>query len=601
MQPAPDQNLRKPERRHRGLSRRLVATISPGLLRLSLHRAALIVAGAVAIVGCRQPPSPTQTAPVPTATLLAPSPNPAGTNTAGTNTAAANIGAGTDAAPPPTGLLALPHATLVAMSDASSVLKPCGCTEELQRGGVERNARWLREAKRLDSALALVHAGNLLVEDEPPLPRMAAQRAMRQDAFVDVLTSLPVVAVALSSDDIERGGAHVKALLARSGLPLVADGWDHGVAGVAVRRLIKLDGGLKLAVFALDSAAGDLDAQNGLVAVHVAAARAEGADLIVALSNLGLRNSRRVARAATGLDAIVVGAVPDRLEQVEEADREGDVWLLETPRHGAAMAVLTIAMHGEGGAIDASPWLPTTRTTLQARIDALQADLQRLGVGVQTVATERSLPVWRRALDEARARLERMTRQASGPLPAGRLGAYRSVALPWTAAVDAATAAKVALYDAAVAKANQQALQQPLAAQPGVPAYVGAAVCLGCHQAVAPFARADNHAHAFATLERVGKAADLDCVGCHTTGWLQPGGAAFGNLSTFKNVQCEACHGPGANHVAAADKTDGAGLNAKPGAGACEQCHTPEHAPRFDFRAYVQRVMVPGHGRPSPR
>ena len=180
------------------------------------------------------------------------------------------------------------------------------------------------------------------------------------------------------------------------------------------------------------------------------------------------------------------------------------------------------------------------------------------------------------------------------------MGAYRSVALPWSEPVDAQVAARVRAFGDEVGKRNEAALKEPLPAAEGKARYLGQQVCLGCHTPVHDFATSNPHSHAWATLEAAGKTRDLDCVGCHTTGWRQPGGSAFGNLATFANVQCEACHGPGSLHVAAGDKSAPiAGFDRVPTEATCAGCHTAEHAPRFDFGLYRRRLVVPGHGAPA--
>lgn len=566
-------------------------------------RICALVVVLLALGACkRDAPPPTAAPPTAAPPTSAPLPRTASPTAAGSPTDGA-------AAPPSGGLLALPHVTLVALSDWSAVIQPCGCTEELQRGGIERIAFWLGAQGRVDPGLALVHAGSLLVEAEPPRPDEVAQRTQRQQLFVSLLHGLPVAAVAVSSVDLRDGGAKVRELLGAAGLPLLAVGWDPGLAGVQPHRVVER-AGVKVGLFALDPAAGELATQQELAAAQVQALRSAGAELVVVLSNLGLRNSRRLARSVQGLDAVVIGAVPERFEPVEEADREGAAWLLEAPGHGAAMAVLTLARNGaadpppdpdaEGaGRVDASAWLPGAVEELQARIQRIEADLATMRGREQSVATQLAMPFWTKQLDDLRARLARARSLAGQPLPKGLLGAYRSVALPWSEPVDPAVAARVRAFTEEIGKRNEEALKDPLPAVEGKARYLGQQVCLGCHAATQGFATSNPHSHAWPTLQAAGKTRDLDCVGCHTTGWRQPGGSAFGNVATFANVQCEACHGPGSLHVAAADKSAPiTGFERTPGEAVCAGCHTPEHAPRFDFGLYRRKLVVPGHGAP---
>lgn len=589
--PSSSSSKRRPPRRRRWRC----------LADLTVASAAVAV-GAVGTSGCRRPTSHPADAP-PAATLAPP---PSGlSEPVPRQAAAAALAAGatvTDA--PASPLTRVPHATVVALSDWSAVLKPCGCTEELQRGGIERIAHWFGGAGASAGSIGVVHAGALLTEEQPPRPAELAQRALRVEAFVELVQRLPLRAVALSSVDLERGGPALRAAIAKTPLPWVAAGWDHGLGEVPTHRLWPGSDGVQVGAFGLDPAAGDQTRQQQLAQAEVEALRKAGATFVIALSNLGLRASRRLARAVPGLDAVVIGAVPERFETVEEPEREGQTWMIELPRQGAAMAQLTLARHGEAGAelTDASAWMPGAIADLRQRLGQIEARIERGRRDDAPLSARLALASWQRQAQELRQRIDRLQDAASGPLPAGRLAGWRTVALPWTAPTDAATSQRVKAYEAAAAKANEAALAQPVEAAPDAARYLGEATCLGCHSEAKAFAGGGVHAKAMATLERAGKTRDLDCVGCHVTGWQEPGGSAFGNLDRFANVQCEACHGPGSLHVAAADKKAPlAGFVAQPTAAYCERCHTPEHAPRFDFAAWRSRLLVPGHGLPAAK
>ena len=80
------------------------------------------------------------------------------------------------------------------------------------------------------------------------------------------------------------------------------------------------------------------------------------------------------------------------------------------------------------------------------------------------------------------------------------------------------------------------------------------------------------------------------CVSCHVTGYAQPdrGGYVDPDKSAhLLGVQCEACHGPGSNHIKAGKKVRDEKRKAfKPGeksytllqSTACTRCHNP-HVP----------------------
>jgi peroxiredoxin/nitrate/TMAO reductase-like tetraheme cytochrome c subunit len=137
----------------------------------------------------------------------------------------------------------------------------------------------------------------------------------------------------------------------------------------------------------------------------------------------------------------------------------------------------------------------------------------------------------------------------------------------------------------------------------GVP-HVGVKACRECHQSEYDQWVRTPHAAAYARLLKVDRGADPTCTACHTTGVGLMGG--FGNeaaTASMTNVQCEVCHGPGADHVAApAEFKKGTiyGITDQCSfciiRGVCTTCHDQENDPDFDIEAALPRVT---HGSPS--
>jgi hypothetical protein len=154
-------------------------------------------------------------------------------------------------------------------------------------------------------------------------------------------------------------------------------------------------------------------------------------------------------------------------------------------------------------------------------------------------------------------------------------------------------------HDKAVNQANRIAFAdlEPPPLGPDDVAYVGSAACSGCHDKA--FAWWRNHAHgvAYLTLQKRSKEYNLDCVGCHVTGYEQPGGSTVThNLDgALVNVGCESCHGPGAAHSA---DPEVAILRHTPES-TCVVCHNKQHSDLFDYDAYLEMLVVPGHGLPA--
>jgi len=138
------------------------------------------------------------------------------------------------------------------------------------------------------------------------------------------------------------------------------------------------------------------------------------------------------------------------------------------------------------------------------------------------------------------------------------------------------------------------------AAAPAGGNYTGNAACGGCHAPALAFWQTTKHARALSALARVGRDKDPACVGCHVTGYLQPGGPKdiADARARFANVGCESCHGAGSKHGAALDKR-GTLARAVPEA-TCRGCHTADVTNgEFDYRKFVQAVVGPGHGLAS--
>jgi len=107
--------------------------------------------------------------------------------------------------------------------------------------------------------------------------------------------------------------------------------------------------------------------------------------------------------------------------------------------------------------------------------------------------------------------------------------------------------------------------------------YAGSASCKLCHEYEYEKWSQNAHAHAFATLERVGSQFDPECVVCHVVGMKYESGFVSSPKTDYlKNVGCENCHGPGSEHIA----TGGVTELTEPKS-VCTDCHTPEHSGEY--------------------
>jgi peroxiredoxin len=135
--------------------------------------------------------------------------------------------------------------------------------------------------------------------------------------------------------------------------------------------------------------------------------------------------------------------------------------------------------------------------------------------------------------------------------------------------------------------------------------YVGSDACQSCHQAEFATWQASPHGHSMASLEKAKKAADADCLVCHTTAYGKPGGfqpkASFAAQPDLAKVGCESCHGPGGDHVGQNAKRVGTILSLGDKCDSCVilkvcgTCHDDANDPGFPFQVN-ERIEAQRHG-----
>ncbi len=121
---------------------------------------------------------------------------------------------------------------------------------------------------------------------------------------------------------------------------------------------------------------------------------------------------------------------------------------------------------------------------------------------------------------------------------------------------------------AAKPAAAKPAAAKPAAAKPAQAKYAGTENCRMCHSEVAESWDKSAHARSYDLLVNVGKEKDAECLPCHTTGFGKGGFVDEASTPELKNTACEACHGPGADHMG-----DAAKIQRVPSGKTCAACH----------------------------
>jgi predicted CXXCH cytochrome family protein len=131
----------------------------------------------------------------------------------------------------------------------------------------------------------------------------------------------------------------------------------------------------------------------------------------------------------------------------------------------------------------------------------------------------------------------------------------------------------------------------------GATPYRGAAACAECHADLHANWQTSYHAEAWTTLEKNedGGIDDPECVSCHTSGFLLPGGPSrIEDTTPFRGVQCESCHVPAGPHPGT--------RFGKVKEETCVTCHSDTRDPNFDFKKYLpfatcKKSFPPGRNR----
>jgi 2',3'-cyclic-nucleotide 2'-phosphodiesterase (5'-nucleotidase family) len=504
---------------------------------------------------------------------------------------------------------AQPALRLVALTDLSGYLEPCGCQSK-PLGGIDKAAAKL-EAMRADHVpLLLLAAGDLLFGSELPGASSsdmdaATQEAWKAEALVGILDKLGLAAAAPGARDLSFGPDTLARLASKAHFALLPAKPGAAPAPESVASSIITAGTTRVGVLGIstfDSADHELP-QERLTALRTRAQteidrlRKEGARLVVGLISSDQRSGRRLSSGLHGLDFAFQGGLDEPNTPVPA--RAGDAVLLRGGYQGQGLLVVDVYLDGDKPFIDVSAWTRREqRAALQARVDELQRRLTEW---------ERGRNVDPASLHEQRQKLGALRTELakSSDAPAAPSGnAFSARYLPLTTDIQGSSeiASLVDAYTARVDEHNKVAFAgrwpQPIA--PGTAGYVGSAKCQKCHAEAYGWWSQHPHGRAYATLQKVHKEYNLSCVTCHVTGYEKPGGATLVHNEGLVNVGCESCHGPGSLHVAK-PYASATALTEKPRESTCRECHTPEHSDLFDYAHYIAKLRVPGHGLPPDK
>jgi hypothetical protein len=501
----------------------------------------------------------------------------------------------------PTQLPAAPSVRVYLLSNLAGALEPCGCRKDML-GGMDHAAALLAAGRAEAPQRLLLGAGPLLFQDPELDPARGDQDRWKASAIADSLADLQLGAWAPGVNDLAAGSASLTELAGRAHAQLLAA--NLHAPGVPFASTASFEvGGYRVGVAGIGASPDPSSAAPDASAALASAARAleaSGAQIRVALVAAARGEGLRLAEKVPGFQLVLLGKAKesgDSNDAPAPPTLVGDTLVVQTSNHLQTLAYVDFFVKGDDFSFQDGM--------------GLQLEERRQSVARRMAELERRLAAWRAeqpppqerisGAERDREQLARELTSLSAPVTtSGSVFRYHLAEVREGAGSEAAVAARMSEYYRRVNAHNREAFQDrtPAPAPAGAAHYIGASRCATCHAEADGFWHTTQHARAYQTLATQFKEFNLDCVGCHVTGYNRPGGSTVTHVAGLEDVQCESCHGPGSRHAENGGATEL--IQRRPEASVCRGCH---HAPHVadDWSAELAwpHIVGPGHGQTS--
>lgn len=499
---------------------------------------------------------------------------------------------------------------LLYTASVQGYVEPCGCNSN-PLGGIARLASVVKNARATyNQRVFFVDAGDLLFESTNT--RNAADMCydqVRIDLLLGTLQKLGLQSTLFGPYDAAMGKEWRDRQLQRFSL-LSLD------ASPFALKILEIQG-LKIGLLTLGERFEIQDnkivTELNSVAEHL---RTRGAQVVVALSQKRRLENLQIGAKLTDVDIIIQGHDPGEAPSSPEKTAANGPWLVAAGMQGQYLGVLeffNMQERKEGQSLiidDRQSLLDQRIALLTLRINTLQKELAKNFDEDRQAFIKQRLQVSEE--EQRQISQQKINKPLDGPYFVAR-----SIALSREVTPDPIFDADLKAYEQNLPKLTDQCEKNiecpPLA--PKQAHYVGVEQCKNCHTAAYDFwqkavvklsakdddgkqiSRDVGHSIAWATLEKIDKIKDRSCIGCHSVGFMQPGGyCKVDDVKIFKNVQCESCHGAGSEHVKTGSKEF---IRREVPESTCRSCHHVPHietTASFNYDEQLQRILGPGHG-----
>ncbi|HZU95490.1 MAG TPA: multiheme c-type cytochrome [Planctomycetota bacterium] len=493
----------------------------------------------------------------------------------------------------------------------------CGCSEKNKKNAGKKvliDLGAFPERSAFQDAVGgdplVVDSGDLFFPHLDPLPHERAEWKLRAKLLADLSGKLGLRVLGLGELDLALGRQDLEEVARGAPFEVVSANLVDAktrTPAFKTRAVVRTKGGVKVGVTSVlapppSDALTSLLEREGLALADPAAAlrgevdalRSEGCELVVLLAHAPDVRARAIVREVGRVDLVVEAhrEVPSTATTFVDG---GTAFSAPYPGGGTPLRITVKVVPGAMGVVDGS-------ALIEARswVDKLGRELEAQKTERLTASDER-----RRYLDTQIPFVQEQLDKWTAQLPQAPRHEVTAIgimlhAVNWKKNQRKDVLAAIDRFkddmDKIELPAGQAAeLEMPGKLPTGLPrAYATEAACATCHRAQTEIWTKSKHARAWADLEKSGSQKDPECVRCHSIGFREAGGFAEPKRGVhdgldYRNVQCEACHGPRVGHP----QSPGVGLPL-PGYDRCTKCHDQEHDPSFDAKKFDEALHAPG-------
>ncbi len=489
-------------------------------------------------------------------------------------------------------------------SNIEGYVEPCGCTAD-PLGGIARFTQVFEDMRaKTNNRISLIDTGNLLFDSPTRHAADLCQDNARIELLLSSLSQLGLKLTMAGPLDNARGEKYrtdwykkfnLEDLSAQSIKILSANGYAIALIPLSTHENIDKES-LKKTI------------QNILPLKETKKIK-----LVAVLSQLPLAKIKTLFPGMSDVDVIIQARTTSSSLSPPFKIADGGPWVIEGGRQGQYFTTLVLQNLSQR---KNNPLLFDNRVfenaersaLLKSRIKGLESQLEKSSPTLAGFLKQK--------IAQANQELKTLEKnQSLSPLKESSIS-FNAVSL--TRHIDSHHDVKNKLndYEKAIpelGKKCEENIECPKASTTEA-SFVGAETCKTCHQQAyevwqkaqyshdavdengTAIKRMIGHSKAWKTLVEAHKDADRSCIGCHSVGFMQPGGYCKSSDVDFrKNIQCESCHGAGSLHAASGDKK----LIGMPAEQTCRGCHVPPHIASYESFNYEERLMKilgPGHG-----